>query len=297
MKFITSNRTLILISNSIIIKETIFYFIFHNNSGGAIHLDNTNLNNQIFSCSFDHCISSLNGGGIIILKSNKSLMKNICFSFCKAKYCPGILIYGNIYISIYSEMNFTNDFNPDLTGQCSAIVSNSIKTFNNNISTSYTNYESSGFYYGSILSENLGSYSQISNSNGPSFFGICMLNTNLNPFFNYLNFLNNSCELYWIKFHTNNNNPNFYNCQFKDLTIKPLISSIGLIQFFNCEFNFLYNNNYHLSISTNNNYFNLTIKINIFEFQIPFYCWNDFQSKKLKILFKNYILLINLLIN
>ena len=104
-----------------------------------------------------------------------------------------------------------------------------------------------------------------------------MLTSNLNPNFKYLNFINNSCLYYWIKFHTNNNNPNFFNCQFKDLTIKEIISSTGLIQFFNCEFSFSYNNSYHLSISTNNNIFNHLILINSFEFQNPYYCWNKNQ--------------------
>ena len=151
MKNITSNRIVELFSTLILIKKTIFYLIFHDDHGGAIYLDNSNLNSQINFCCFDQCISLKFGGGILILKSNKSLLKKLCFINCNAQVFPGFFIYGNLHISISSEINFTSVNNPNLTIECSTIISYSIKTYHNNVSNSNTNYESCGFYMDQLI--------------------------------------------------------------------------------------------------------------------------------------------------
>ena len=263
----TSNRFYYTLSTSIFISNTIFKLISFNNHGGAICLDNIDLTSEIFFCTFEKCSTTGLGGGTAILKSKKSLFKLNCFFYGIAQYCPGFVFYGNVFTSFNSELNFTSDYNPNLCGEGSAIISNKILTSNNNVSNSNTNVISSGFYFGSIISQNLATFTQISSSKGPGMIGLCMLTNSLSPSLTYINFINNSCDNYWIEFYTNNNNPNFYYCQFKDINIKPLISSTGLIQFFNCEFNFPYNNLYHLSINTNSNLFNISILINSFQFK------------------------------
>ena len=280
MFFYTNSRFSYNLSTSITIFNIIFRLISFNNHGGSIYINNIDLFSELKSCTFENCSSTKNGGCIAILNSKKTIFKSICIFFGKAQFNPGYVIYGHVYTSFHSELNFTSDFNPDLSGACSFICSQHIITSNNNVSYSLTNFYSSGFYYGSILSEKLALYTQISFSNGLSMIGISMIELNLSPSFHYINFINNSCQSYWIEFNSFNTNPFFYNCQFKDINNKPLISLSGLIQFINCEFNFLYNNFFHSNISSNINSFNISILINSFSFN-NYYCWNGNKTKNI----------------
>ena len=287
-------------SLNILIKSCIFKNLDTNEQGGALFVNNLNINISLIYNSFINCTSRSNtytAGGILIFSAKKNLYFGCCFYQCSSVNLPSsIQIVTHESTISNTEMNFTTELN---AGQYKVISSYGSLIGGNNLFYFTNNNESHGyastFHPGICFTVNKNEfiyYNQISNNIGNGFLWIGWQTTQFQ--INYINFINNTSKgNNWIISSSllilNNcyfyNNPSTYFSTSNKCTIN-LCSFNNIQSLMNFGSNILNSNNnfeiietYYFKVLTNN-------------------CWKNFTyieiSKKKKKKISFLFLLINL---
>ena len=240
MRYSNSNIS----SSNIILTNLIFILLNSgNNNGGAININQNNLNFQLFYCSFFNCSSNLNGGAIYF-DSNLGISKLFCI-FGKYTFSPSESFF---HISLISNNNNDNHCN---------FTSLSYSSFDMNSRWCLLN-----LYYGNqIFNTYNGSYNKIGDHGaGPAFFypnnssliystifncfsDILQGNVGLltNSIYENCNFINNSKSLNrygYIDMNTNGKNIHLKNFIFQNNIWTLFYAQKGSITIENCFFDF-----------------------------------------------------------
>ena len=293
-------------NNPILLVNILFTSISSNSHGGAIYVSSIVLNVSLFLCTFDKCCSTgsgSHGGGYCSILSNKQILHSCCFYKCQAFRCPGYILWYSTSSSMktfFSDVNLSNEYNPDLTGAASACYSiQQSNYYQNNVSCSNTNDVASGIYIGTSQSCNIGGYSNFFNNTGPYFFGSWALSSNSISELLNLNFI--ECKynnpISFFHFGAISNLKLIQNIFIKCISCKMVSGqSIGTcsITFENCFFDYIYISNNFIDCITINCIFNISQTLNSFLILDTNQCWiissNYFTSKFDKVSFKKIIL-------
>jgi len=214
--------------------------------GGSIYLNNVGINCTVFHCSFISCYctgTTSHGGGIAVEKSNEIVISHSCFIYCKSYRCPGFIIWGHKGYSmqvIKSNCNISSEFNPDVAGVSSGILSfNSVKYFGNNVSNSLTNEINSGILFGSETECMCCQFDTFSNCSGNGIIGFAVYTPNIRNSASYLNFIDciatNSFGIVWFSW---TNTVDFEEVVFSKCSFQSIVSmgNNGLVEFRKCHF-------------------------------------------------------------
>ena len=248
--------------------------------GGAIYTDSS-IELILYFVTFLFCSSSSRGGCITTRSPLYLKMNGICFINCSAYVCPSFSLDGWLYSNNRGELNYSSESSPINTFHGSQLVSNSCIINSMNFSNCKADSYSPNIFIGSINNENIFIYSQITNSNGKTFFCYQVLLTSNIPIILNNNFINNTISNGWFEIHRIPSNPIISKCFFIGNYLYPpiyhTISSSGYLTFLNCLFSFENNNIY--SIDINQNSFNLNQNyLYILHFTNNFYCLNNYSK-------------------
>jgi len=270
------------------IFQCIFVYLSCSN-GGALYVSNRYTGILTDQVSFLCCNTDTIGGAVYIGECNSVKIYRACFENCTGFYCPGFVIYGNSYIIQSAQMNFSSEFNPILTHECSAMISSNVacESHNNHsFSNSDPGYYSAGIYVGSGQSESVSLYNQVTHSYGRSFFGICMVGGNKVPWVSTNNFINNTATVAWFEVHSTAANPKIWKCVFSSVSISYIYKHVSNIQctflFEQCVFNVPYGSSY-LAINSQSNSFSISNpssnEIDLYDYKL---CWNGNPTHHVK---------------
>ena len=300
LKYITNQRIFGNI-NDFNISNIIFKQCTNINDGGAIYCESS-INIFLNFVTFLLCSTNSRGGGIATRYPNQLIMFEICFINCSAYFCPGFSLDGYSYISNKGTINFSSYSCPHIAYHASQICPKYTLVNNFNISNCNTNNNySPNIFIGSSNSEPIFIYSQISNSNGVTFFCFQVLTHLCSPIIQKSNFINNSISIAWFEIHRVSTNPIINNSFFTGNYNYPIFhytfSTTGTATFLNCLFSFNYNPIFNINTIQNN--FNiLNDQILKIQFINNYYCLfnQTLFSQKSKIFkFKYYFFLMNFL--
>jgi len=179
--------------------------------GGAIYVSDSSLHVVIMRCGFLHCVSFCEGysaGGVAVYSASSVKMDFCCFYNCSNKNDPGAyqVVPHGLYLNSTS-INCTNEYlngRNEVSSNWGSMSGGNFFTFNYNNSTrTYSiNQHGGGYVFSTLTSVNcIGTFCQLSNSEGAGFISFIATSTK-QGWFNYWNFINNSCLINsWI-FHT-----------------------------------------------------------------------------------------------
>ena len=279
---------IITLSGYYFINNTIFFSCSSTYHGGSIFIDATSSFFYCFRCIFEKSHSDLWGGALCIHKCSSAYTKELCFFNCTSQRCHGYLFYGHGYVLNHCQLNYSLEICPYLCTLGSVLVGTETSYgSNNNCSNTNTNQYSTGFFYGSGISMELGSFNQIQKCTGQTLFAFCNSVINLINSISNFNFINNSINYAWITIWMKKTNSYIKNSIFINnpnlLLIYEYATSGSIINYNNCDFTNIYDLNYHSSISTINNNFNYLNSHNII---LKNYCYSQITKiSKQNILF------------
>ena len=279
-----SHTTSLIGINPIQLINILFVLCSTNTHGGAVFIESSLINVSLFLCTFDRCSASSNGGGFCSKISFQSTMHSCCFFDCTAFRCPGFIFWDSntptSHKTLYSTANFSNEYNPKITGFSSAIYSDHKTNYNNNnVSRSLTDGFSAGIYFGSSSNTHIGSFNNFFNNSGPAFTGFYdTVNGNLNKieYFNYISCKSSNVLGFFVfstKMHIQMKNSVFIDCNSYTMVYGQAIGTCTLT-FENCYFNFIYDSNKFIDCTTISCQFNIIKETNQFEILNTYQCWN-----------------------
>ena len=281
----------------------ILYCLFENlystSTGGAISLNNININCSIEYSSFYLCSSDLSGGGIYILSTSSIILSHICSNKCYMRKEGGGSIGGQF---LFLSLNLLIKLN---------LISQTFSSYSSLINNKPTHHASRITNGNQIINSLNSSFNQL------SYFSSFYFITSKPGLIQYTNFINNFALQYTtitiesntitfnkINFFNNSQNSNSYglirnhnsltyfnNSYFNSLNLKLFSLVSGKIYINNCYFK--YNENIN-GIS----YYNTFNLINILEFTFlntnlcKGFEYSKINKFKFKFLFKLLIILI-----
>ena len=204
------NGILLIFNNKNIIYNSDLYFyqyilfediLFQNFSilktNSLIFINNSNINITINRCGFSKISNNDNNPLIHINFCNKLICSTICSQNLNLYY-PFFGISSHLYNINYVNFNYSTIFN-NTYSWCSDWIGGIEKFIfnNNNISFISTNTHRTGMCFTNSIEAEVGTFSQIINCNGITFFSFYDLRNKI-MYLNSFNFLNNSVTGGWF---------------------------------------------------------------------------------------------------